>query len=307
MSAAAVTILVVVIVLVAAALLGVWLMRSRRRRLRARFGPEYDRMMAETDNRRLVEHELSEREKRHAELPIRPLPADARDRYTREWTAVQERFVDVPVEAVSQADRLLTAVMAERGYPTEGYEQQAADLSVRHAGTLSEYRAAHEVSERAAAGTASTEDLRQAMVHYRAVFEELVQEQVRPNGRRPGGQADADRSEPDAADHPGQIDQPDQAERRDRADWRDRAGQPDQTERRDQADGRGEEYRRDPADQPDQAERRDRADWRDRAGQPDQTERRDQADGRGEEYRRDPADQPVQADRRDQRDRPGTA
>jgi hypothetical protein len=142
-------------------------------------------MVADADSPRVVDEELSAREKRHAELPIRALPADARDRYAREWVDVQERFVDVPVEAVGEADRLITAVMAERGYPTEKYEQQLEDLSVEHAYTLDHYRAAHEVSGRAAAGTATTEDLRQAMVHYRALFEELLQERVRPDGQSP--------------------------------------------------------------------------------------------------------------------------
>jgi hypothetical protein len=204
MSAAAVTILVVVIVLVVAVLLVVARMQSRRRHLRERFGPEYERMVAETDHPRVVEKELAAREKRHAELPIRPLPADARDRYAREWTLVQERFVDVPVQAVGQADQLLSSLMAERGYPTEGYEQQLSDLSVQHAGTLSHYRAAHDASQRAAAGAASTEDLRQAMVHYRALFEELLQEQVRPDGHDPNRQTaqrtDVDRSDVDRSD-----------------------------------------------------------------------------------------------------------
>jgi FtsZ-interacting cell division protein ZipA len=186
MSGTAVAVLIVVIVLVLAVLLVLARMQARRRRLRERFGPEYERMVADADDPRAVEQELKAREKRHAELPIRALSADARDRYAREWVDVQERFVDEPVEAVSEADRLLTAVMAERGYPTEKYEQQVADLSVEHAGTLDRYRAAHDVSGRAAAGTATTEDLRQAMVHYRALFEELVQERVRPDGRNSG-------------------------------------------------------------------------------------------------------------------------
>jgi hypothetical protein len=186
MSAAAVTILVVVLVLlVAGALVAYAWTQARRRRLRRRFGPEYDRLAADTDHPRVVEKELAAREKRHAGLQIRPLPADARDRYAREWVAMQERFVDVPVEAVGEADRLVTAVMAERGYPTEDYEQQAADLSVEYGGTMSQYRAAHDVSRQAAAGAATTEDLRRAMVDYRALFEELLGEPVRPAGHNP--------------------------------------------------------------------------------------------------------------------------
>jgi len=186
MSGTAVAVLIVVIVVVLAALVVVARMQARRRRLRERFGPEYERMVADADKPRTVEQELSARERRHAELPIRALTADARDRYAREWVVVQERFVDAPVEAVGDADRLLTTVMAERGYPTEKYEQQLADLSVEHARTLDHYRAAHDVNGRAMAGTATTEDLRQAMVHYRALFEELLQERVRPDGRDSG-------------------------------------------------------------------------------------------------------------------------
>jgi hypothetical protein len=186
MSAAGWTVLIIVVVLVVAALLVLGRMQSRRRRLRERFGPEYERMVADAGNPRAAEHELSEREKRHAELPIRALPADVRDRYGEQWATVQERFVDVPVESVGEADRLVTSLMAERGYPTEGYEQRLADLSVQHASTLDHYRQAHDVGQRAAAGTATTEDLRQAMVHYRALFEELLQEPVRPNGQDAG-------------------------------------------------------------------------------------------------------------------------
>jgi len=178
MSATAVTVLVIVVVLAVAGLLVLARMQARRRRLRERFGPEYERMVAEADSPRAVEHELAAREKRHADLPIRALPADARDRYAKEWLAVQEQFVDAPVEVVGEADRLVTALMGDRGYPTEGYEQQLADLSVEHAQTLDHYRSAHDLSDRAAAGTATTEDLRQAMVHYRSLFEDLLQERV---------------------------------------------------------------------------------------------------------------------------------
>jgi hypothetical protein len=170
-------VIVVVLALIAVAVLARG--RARRRHLQERFGPEYDRMVTSAGSRREGEAELAGRERRHAELPLRALPADARDRYAEEWVSVQERFVDEPVEAVGAADRLVTELMAERGYPTEGYEQQLADLSVRHAHTLESYRAAHDISATAANGTATTEDLRQAMVHYRSLFEELLGEAVR--------------------------------------------------------------------------------------------------------------------------------
>jgi len=168
--------LIVVIVVVAVAVLGavIWLVTQemQRKRLQQRFGPEYDRAVKESDNPRAAQRELAERERRHKELDIRPLSASARERYAREWAQVQEQFVDQPAAAVSEADRVLVALMAERGYPTEGYEQQVADLSVRHAKTLEHYRAAHATQQKR--DGASTEDLRDAMVRYRTVFEDLL-------------------------------------------------------------------------------------------------------------------------------------
>ncbi|GAA2206925.1 hypothetical protein GCM10009850_023830 [Nonomuraea monospora] len=172
---------VVVVAVVALAAVGYFVLQQQKRRthLRERFGPEYERIVAEHDNRREAEQELLSREQRHAELDIRPLTEESRDTYANRWTEVQERFVDAPGFAVTEADQLVTAVMAERGYPTENFEQRVSDLSVGHAATLDHYRTAHEISGRAARKEASTEDLRQAMVHYRALFEELLQETTR--------------------------------------------------------------------------------------------------------------------------------
>jgi hypothetical protein len=168
--------LIVVIVVVAIAVLGavIWLVSQemQRKRLQQRFGPEYDRTVEESDNPRAAQRELAERERRHKELDIRPLSASARERYAREWAQVQEKFVDEPSTAVAEADHLLVALMGERGYPTEGYEQQVADLSVRHAKTLENYRAAHTTQQKS--DGVSTEDLRDAMVRYRTVFEDLL-------------------------------------------------------------------------------------------------------------------------------------
>ncbi|HET6709272.1 hypothetical protein [Amycolatopsis sp.] len=168
--------LIVLIVVVAVAVLGavIWLVTQemQRKRLQQRFGPEYDRAVAEQDSPRAAQRELAERERRHKELDIRPLSASARERYAREWAQVQEKFVDQPADAVGDAERLLNSLMAERGYPTEGYEQQLADLSVRHAKTLEHYRAAHTAQQKR--DGASTEDLRDAMVRYRTVFEDLL-------------------------------------------------------------------------------------------------------------------------------------
>ncbi|MFC4007394.1 hypothetical protein ACFOY2_09185 [Nonomuraea purpurea] len=172
---------VVVVAVVALAAVGYFVLRQQRRRthLRERFGPEYERIVAQSDNRREAEQELLSREQRHAELDIRPLSEESRDTYANRWAEVQERFVDAPGFAVTEADQLVTAVMAERGYPTEDFRQRVSDLSVGHGATLDHYRAAHEISGRAARKDASTEDLRQAMVHYRALFEELLHETTR--------------------------------------------------------------------------------------------------------------------------------
>jgi len=175
---------VVVIVIVVILVLGVagFLIRgqARRRGLQQRFGPEYDRAVEDHDNTHEAEQELLAREKRHDELEIHPLDPDARERHAAEWRQVQERFVDAPEAAVTEADRLLVLVMGERGYPTEGYEQQVSDLSVEHASTIDRYRTAHDISARAEAKKASTEDLRQAMVHYRALFTELLDTDQKP-------------------------------------------------------------------------------------------------------------------------------
>ncbi len=172
------TVAVVVIVIVVIAVLGVvgFVVRgqTRRRGLQQRFGPEYDRAVASHESTREAEQELLARKKRHDELEIRSLDPEVRERHLTEWRGVQERFVDEPESAVTEADRLLVTVMGERGYPTEGYEQQVSDLSVEHASTIDRYRQAHDISTQAEAKQATTEDLRQAMVHYRALFNELL-------------------------------------------------------------------------------------------------------------------------------------
>jgi hypothetical protein len=168
-----VVIVIVIIAVVAAGAYVAW-KQSQRRGLQERFGPEYDRAVESHESRREAEQELLARQKRHEELDIRPLDLETRERHRVQWRLVQERFVDAPGTAVVEADQLLNLVMGERGYPTEGYEQQAADLSVEHAATIDRYRTAHDISERAGNDQASTEDLRQAMVHYRALFSELI-------------------------------------------------------------------------------------------------------------------------------------
>ncbi len=168
-----IVVLVVVVVLLGAA---AW-MAVRRRSLRQRFGPEYDRVVAEQDGRLAAERELRARERRHAELDLQPLSEESRSRYASAWEEIQATFVDAPNDAVGEADRLVTELIAERGYPTENYEEQLAQLSVEHARPLEHYRDAHEINMQNERGEASTEQLRMALVHYRALFSELLGEQ----------------------------------------------------------------------------------------------------------------------------------
>ena len=181
---------IIVVVLVVVAALAVLAAAKRRRDLRERFGPEYDRAVTEHDSKRQAEAELAERERRVRQLNIRPLEPAARAKYSAEWTTVQEQFVDAPQAAVAAAQTLIVAVMKDRGYPTEGHDQTVADLSVEHAGTMDRYRAAHAISDRAAAGRASTEDLRQAMVDYRALFGELLGEPASSTAATAGADGD---------------------------------------------------------------------------------------------------------------------
>jgi len=172
------TLIIVSVVIIAILIAAVWWysMRQRSEKLRERFGPEYERTVAEKGDTRRAENELTARQKRVSQLDIRPLAADERRRFNDEWRAVQARFVDDPSTAVGDADALVGRVMEARGYPVGDFEQRAADVSVDHPTVLEHYRAAHAVALRHAQGQASTEDLRQAMVNYRALFAELLEE-----------------------------------------------------------------------------------------------------------------------------------
>ena len=147
----------------------------KRKRLQQSFGPEYDRTVADAPSRREAESELTERQKRRDELDIRALDPASRDRYASRWHNTQAKFVDEPQEAVGEADTLIQEVMRERGYPVKDFEQRASDLSVDHPEVMSNYRAAHGISVANEHGKASTEDLRTAMQHYRALFDELLE------------------------------------------------------------------------------------------------------------------------------------
>ncbi|WP_433469386.1 hypothetical protein [Spirillospora sp. CA-128828] len=181
--------LVIAAVLVAAAYLA--RARSRSARLRRRFGPEYDRTVERAGGRAAAERELRSREQRHERLELHDLDPRRREQYREQWVRVQERFVDTPEAAVEQAGGLVTVVMGERGYPTHGFEDKVAHLSVEHGRTMDHYRNAHAISGKASSKEASTEELRQAMVHYRALFEELL---APHDGRRPAGHAAEERT-----------------------------------------------------------------------------------------------------------------
>ena len=150
---------------------------ARTGRLRTQFGgAEYDRAVKEDGSRRHAEAGLKERTQRVESLNIRPLASGDRARFVDSWRRVQLRFVDGPGGAVTEADQLLRDVMTTRGYPVTDFEQQAADISVDHPLVMEKYRLAHAIAVRQTQGQANTEDLRQAMIHYRTLFEELVRE-----------------------------------------------------------------------------------------------------------------------------------
>jgi hypothetical protein len=166
---------VAVLVVIAAVL--VWLYVRQRKHttagLRHKFGSEYDRAVSAHGSERKAESKLEDREKRVEELKIRDLDPTERERFSKRWEAVQSRFVDSPRGAVSEADDLVSSVMKSRGYPVSDFDQRAADISVDHPRVVANYRSAHEIALRN--DQATTEDLRTAMIHYRSLFEELVQ------------------------------------------------------------------------------------------------------------------------------------
>jgi len=170
-------VLVVVVVALAVVAVGVWVYMQKRRteQVRERFGPEYDRAMTEHGDQRGAQAELEARQKRVEHLDIRPLSPSDRERFAAAWRAAQAHFVDDPKAATADADRLVSELMQARGYPVGDFEQRAADVSVDHPLVVENYRAAHYIALRNERGEASTEDLRKAMVHYRALFEDLLE------------------------------------------------------------------------------------------------------------------------------------
>jgi hypothetical protein len=179
MSNAAIAILIGIAIIIVVLLVIAFLLYQRRRRtdeLRSQFGPEYSRTVLTAGSRTKAEQELLRRKKRAELFDIRPLSREEKTRYVAAWQGIQAEFVDNPTDAVTRADGLLGEVMVARGYPVRDFEQQSADLSVDHPAVVQNYRAAHEIAVRHQSGEVSTEELRQAMIHYRALFEELASE-----------------------------------------------------------------------------------------------------------------------------------
>jgi hypothetical protein len=173
----------ILIVIAAALVAGVaaWLVTSRRRtaHLQERFGPEYNRVASSAERKRDAEAELAQREERRETFDIQPLADVSRERYVEQWKTIQAQFVDEPGSAVARADSLLQEVMAERGYPVEKFDQRAADLSVDHPKVVENYREGHRLATKSGENGSETEELRQAMRHYRALFDELVESDAR--------------------------------------------------------------------------------------------------------------------------------
>lgn len=184
MSAAAITVVVLVALVVVGGV--AWYFVGQRRRteaLQARYGPEYSRTIRETGDARKAEEELVKRKERVDHLEIRPLLAEQREQFMTRWRSVQAMFVDDPGGAVARANDLVEEVMKTRGYPVADFEQRAADISVHHAVVVDNYRAACEIASRQRQNAATTEDLRTAMVHYRALFEDLLEDREHATDR----------------------------------------------------------------------------------------------------------------------------
>jgi type II secretory pathway pseudopilin PulG len=183
MNTTALAILAIVIIAIAVGAF-LYLRRRRSENLRQQFGPEYKRAVDQYGDQRKAEAALAEREKRIRKLDIRGLTTDEQNKFTDNWKKTQARFVDAPSPAVSEADGLVKELMLARRYPIGEFEQRTADISVDHPNVVNHYRAAHEIAARNKSGKATTEDLRQAMVHYRSLFEELLEtEAAEPTSR----------------------------------------------------------------------------------------------------------------------------
>jgi len=168
-------VIAVVVVLLVAGLSWLYMRRRKSAALRQKFGSEYNRAVLVHGSERKAEAKLEDREKRVEKLTLRDLDSFEHERFTKRWEEVQARFVDSPKGAVMEADDLLSALMKARGYPVSDFEQRAADISVDHPKVVENYRSAHETTMRVGKLEATTDELRAAMIHYRALYEELMQ------------------------------------------------------------------------------------------------------------------------------------
>lgn len=177
-----VAIIAAVVLLVIGGYLGVvFSRRQRSRRLRDQFGPEYERILNEVGDEKEAEKELEARIDHVKSLDIRPLSEEETERFTHEWRSTQAKFVDHPVAAIQEADQLIKEVMSVKGYPVEDFEQRAADISVDYPDLVTNYRGMREITTRSEQEDVGTEEIRQAMLHSRALFEELVGTEVHEN------------------------------------------------------------------------------------------------------------------------------
>jgi hypothetical protein len=172
-----------VVIVVAAVVVAARLLNSRRKtaRMKQHYGREYERLVAEAGGQKAAEKELSARERKRDELEIVPLTPAALSDFTTRWSQVQTGFVDNPTTAVGVADRLITEVMRERGYPVDDFDQRAADISVDHPQIVENYRTAHRIHLSQQDGEVSTEQQREAFVHYRALFDKLLEKTTDDN------------------------------------------------------------------------------------------------------------------------------
>jgi hypothetical protein len=176
MSTSTIVVAIVIVVVVVAAAIILIIRNQRSKRLRTRFGPEYSRAIEETGSKSQAEAKLEKLERRVERFDLRPLSPVARANFVAAWQKIQARFVDDPKGALTEADKLIQGVMAARGYPVTDFDQRAADISVNHPLIVEHYRAGHEIAVQHSKGRASTEDMRQAMIHYRTLFAELADE-----------------------------------------------------------------------------------------------------------------------------------
>jgi hypothetical protein len=169
---------VLVLVVLGAILALIFARRQRSKRFQNKYGTEYDRTVQNAGNEKKAQAELNERQKHVDTLNIRPLSVSERERYQAEWTGIQAKFVDQPGQATVEADHLITEVMKVRAYPVSAFDQRAADISVKYPALVSNYRAAREIAIKNEQHSANTEELRQALIYYRSLFDELLKDET---------------------------------------------------------------------------------------------------------------------------------